>query len=71
MEGAFVENVADHRNYSAQLFLLPYKTSLRSVNEMPPIRCVILPTNVLGVVPQSTHLSKKKLTTLNTADTAF
>lgn len=35
---------------------LPNKSSLGSVNEMPSVGGEVLPPNVLGVVPQSTHL---------------
>lgn len=52
-----------HRKPAAErydeLHSLPYKSSLWSVDEMPPVGCVILPANVFGVMPQSTHLHRK------------
>lgn len=36
----------------------PYETCLGSVDEMPPVSCVILPSHVFGVMPQSAHLHK-------------
>ena len=37
---------------------LPYETSFGSVDEMPPVSCVILPADVFGVMPQSAYLRK-------------
>lgn len=38
---------------------IPDKSSLRPMNEMPPICSVVLPANILRVVPQSVYLPRK------------
>lgn len=36
----------------------PDESSFGSVGQMPPVGCEVLPADVLGVVPQGTHLER-------------